>query len=163
MSFVVHDYHRCVGPCRYVVEQANRFQEQHEVHVFAHTWALTGSEKIQFHKVSALTNWEILKVLTFILPRTFLVPNGKFDIVHSKGLCGLRHDITTSHCIQAAWLKGLVLPGISWVEAQAAAMEVDSGFEVLDIPESTRSSIDVHDFAVQPLGHGIGYGVVALA
>lgn len=56
----------------------------------------------------------------------------------------------------------LVLPGISWVEAQTAAMEVDSGFEVLDIPESTRSSLDGHDFAVQPLGHPIGYGVLAV-
>jgi hypothetical protein len=57
----------------------------------------------------------------------------------------------------------MVLPGISWVEAQTAAMEVDSGFEVLNIPESARSSLEGHDFAVQPLGHPIGYGVLAVA
>jgi hypothetical protein len=42
-------------------------------------------------------------------------------------------------------------------------MEVDSGFEVLDIPESTCSSLDGHDFAVQPLGQAISYGVLAVA
>jgi hypothetical protein len=36
----------------------------------------------------------------------------------------------------------LVLPGISWVEAQTAAMEVDVGFEILDIPESSGSPFD---------------------
>ena len=57
----------------------------------------------------------------------------------------------------------LVLPGISWVEAQTAAMEVDSGFEVLDIPESTRSSLDGHDFAVHAFGNGVGDSVSAIA
>jgi hypothetical protein len=42
-------------------------------------------------------------------------------------------------------------------------MEVDSGFEILDIPECPRSSVDGYDFAVQPLGHPIGYGVLAVA
>jgi hypothetical protein len=31
----------------------------------------------------------------------------------------------------------LVLPGISWVEAQTATIEIDGGFEILDIPESS--------------------------
>ena len=55
-----------------------------------------------------------------------------------------------------------VLPGILWVEAQAAAIEVDGGFEILDIPEIFRSSLDGHDLAVQALGHPVGDRVLAV-
>ncbi len=41
-------------------------------------------------------------------------------------------------------------------------MEVDGGFEILDIPEASGSSLDGHDFAVQALGHTIGDGVLAV-
>jgi len=59
-------------------------------------------------------------------------------------------------------IKKVVLPGISWVEAQTAAMEIDGGFEIFDIPESTGSSLDGHDLAVQPFGNPVGYGVFAV-
>ena len=112
IAFLVHDYHRKGGHSRYVVELATRFQHEHEVHVFANTWDSLGSENVYFHKVPALTNREILKVLTFIIPGTQMIAKGTYDIVHAQGLCGLRHDITTSHCVQASWLKGLESRGI---------------------------------------------------
>jgi hypothetical protein len=56
----------------------------------------------------------------------------------------------------------MVLPGISWVEAQTAAMEVNGGFEILDIPEASRSSLDGHDLTVQSLGHPVGDRVLAV-
>ena len=34
IAFVVHDYHRAGGHSRYVVELAERFGREHEVHVF---------------------------------------------------------------------------------------------------------------------------------
>jgi len=43
----------------------------------------------------------------------------------------------------------LVLPGISWIDAQTDTMEVDGGFEVLDIPEDSGAPFDRHDLAVQ--------------
>ena len=41
-------------------------------------------------------------------------------------------------------------------------MEIDGGFEIFDIPESTGSSLDGHDLAVQPFGNPVGYGVFAV-
>ena len=41
-------------------------------------------------------------------------------------------------------------------------MEVNGGFEILDIPEAFRSSLDGHDLAVQALGRTIGDGVLAV-
>ena len=41
-------------------------------------------------------------------------------------------------------------------------MEIDGGFEVLDIPEAAGSSLDGHDFAVQALSHSVGDGVPAV-
>ena len=40
--------------------------------------------------------------MTFILPATALV-RGRFDIVHSQGLCGLRQNVVTVHMCQPAW------------------------------------------------------------
>jgi hypothetical protein len=50
----------------------------------------------------------------------------------------------------------LTLPGISWIEAQTAAMEVGGIFEILDIPEVARPSPGGHDFAVQAHDNPVG-------
>jgi hypothetical protein len=41
-------------------------------------------------------------------------------------------------------------------------MEVNGGFEILDIPEAFRSSLDGHDLTVQALGHPVGDRVLAV-
>jgi len=105
IAFIVHDFHCHGGHSRYVVELATRFMDKHEVHVYTNTWE-GDFPKIYFHKIPAITWREITKVFSFILPATFLVPSN-FDIIHSQGLCGFRHDITTTHIIQKTWLREL--------------------------------------------------------
>jgi UDP-glucose:(heptosyl)LPS alpha-1,3-glucosyltransferase len=106
IAYFVHDYHRHGGHSRYVAELASRFKKNHEVHVFANKWDEPDPIGIKFHKVPALSNRELLKVLTFVLPATWLASRN-FDIIHSQGLCGLRHDVTTAHFIQSVWLREL--------------------------------------------------------
>jgi UDP-glucose:(heptosyl)LPS alpha-1,3-glucosyltransferase len=106
IAFFVHDYHRHGGHSRYVAELASRLKLNHEVHVFANTWEEPNPEGIIFHKVPAISNRELLKVLSFIVPATWMAPKG-FDIIHAQGLCGLRHDLTTAHFIQPLWLREL--------------------------------------------------------
>ena len=106
IAFIVHDYHRHGGHARYVAELASRFKKEHEVHVYANRWEETDPVGLTFHKVPAWTWREITKVLSFILPATWNAPKN-FDIVHSQGLCGLRHDLTTTHFIQPAWFREL--------------------------------------------------------
>lgn len=106
IAFFVHDYHRHGGHSRYVAELACRYKKVHEVHVFANKWEGPDLQGITFHKVPALTWRELTKVLSFIFPATLMAPKG-FDIIHSQGLCGLRHDLTTAHFIQPVWLREL--------------------------------------------------------
>jgi len=89
-----------------VVELATRYKNNHEVHVFANQWDNIDSDGINFHKVPAWTGRELTKVLSFILPATWMAPKG-FDIIHSQGLCGLRHNVATAHFVQPVWLREL--------------------------------------------------------
>lgn len=89
-----------------MAELASRFSREHEVHVFANKWEKSNGDNIVFHWVPAITWRELTKVLSFIVPATFMAPKG-FDIIHSQGLCGVRHDLTTTHFIQTAWINEL--------------------------------------------------------
>jgi UDP-glucose:(heptosyl)LPS alpha-1,3-glucosyltransferase len=110
IAYFVHDYNRHAGHSRYVAELASRFKLDHEVHVFANTWEEKDPGGITFHKVPAIASRELLKVLSFVIPATLMAPKG-FDIIHSQGLCGLRHDLTTAHFIQPVWLRELKIRG----------------------------------------------------
>lgn len=105
IAFVVHDYNYSWGHSRYVAELAERFSAEHEVHVFANTIAANRSAaKIHFHRVPACRQNAFLTILTFILPAT-LQSAGRYDIIHSQGLCSLRFDVTTAHQCNAQWYK----------------------------------------------------------
>ena len=107
---VVHDYNRHAGHSRYVAELATRFKRDHEVHIFANTFEEADPAGLTFHKIPALRRPQLAKVLSFILPGTFLV-RGKFDVIHAQGLCGLRHDVATMHFCTPAWYDSLAEAG----------------------------------------------------
>ena len=50
----------------------------------------------------------------------------------------------------------LVHPGLSWVEIESAAVEVDGCLEVFDVSIASDASFYGHDLAVDSFGHGIG-------
>jgi UDP-glucose:(heptosyl)LPS alpha-1,3-glucosyltransferase len=98
IALVVHDYHRAGGHARYVVELAERFSREHEVHVFANRFDATPG--ISFHHVPAWRKTALTTILTF-LPGTANIRG--FDIVHAQGLCSLRADVITTHICNRAW------------------------------------------------------------
>jgi UDP-glucose:(heptosyl)LPS alpha-1,3-glucosyltransferase len=100
IALVVHDYNRHIGHSRYVVEMATRFKRDHAVHVFANTFEAT--DGITPHRVPAWRKNALASILSFV-PGATLMARGNFDIIHSQGLCGLRHDIATAHFCQPAW------------------------------------------------------------
>ena len=106
IAFIVHDYHRYGGHARYVAELASRFKKDHEVHVFASVWEEPDPDGITFHYVPSIRWSSLIGALTFILPATVIVGTS-FDIVHSQGLTGFRHDISTAHFIQKKWISSL--------------------------------------------------------
>ena len=106
IAFVVHDYNRSFGHSRYVVELASRFRRDHEVHIYTNTVGESDRDGLTFHHVPAWRLSDLVGCLTFIAPATFMVGTD-FDIVHSQGLCGLRHNVATAHFCQPAWYAAL--------------------------------------------------------
>jgi len=104
IAFVVHDYNRTLGHSRYVVELAERYAKEHDVHVFANRFENL-PENITGHRVPALRASMLLTIFSFIAPATLMVGGG-FDIVHAQGLTMRGADIITAHICNARWLEG---------------------------------------------------------
>lgn len=157
IAFIVHDYHRHGGHARYVAELASRFKKDHEVHVFANRWEEPNPENITFHKVPAITWKEITKVLSFILPATWMAPKG-FDIIHAQGLCGLRHDLATAHFIQTTWLSALAKRGLKGGWISAVWRYIVAPLEQYAMgPKCSKTVIAISDRIVADLG--LEYGI----
>jgi UDP-glucose:(heptosyl)LPS alpha-1,3-glucosyltransferase len=116
IALVVHDYHRRGGHSRYVVELAERFSREHEVHVFANTFESDGKDDIKFHRVPAIRTTALTTILTFPLGAASLLEH-QFDIIHAQGVSAPRQEIVTAHICNQAWLDvqqskngGLSLP-----------------------------------------------------
>jgi len=106
IALLVHDYDRRVGHGRYVVELAERFSREHEVHVFAHRFADAPNARIRAHHVPALRATAMTTILTFPLGSWWRLREA-FDIVHGQGLCAFALDVATAHICQWAWLAAL--------------------------------------------------------
>jgi UDP-glucose:(heptosyl)LPS alpha-1,3-glucosyltransferase len=115
IAYVVHDYNRHGGHSRYVAELATRFKRDHEVHVYANTFDEPEPDDLTFHRVPAWRPNALASILSFVLPATLGVRGG-YDIVHSQGLCGLRHNVATAHFCQPAWHGALAQEnrGLTW-------------------------------------------------
>lgn len=104
IAFVVHDYNRSGGHSRYVAELAERFDRDHEVHVFANRIERNGESGVHFHKVPALRLSALTCVLTFPL-FTRRLPLDEFDVVHAQGWCSTRQNVLTAHICNEAWYE----------------------------------------------------------
>jgi UDP-glucose:(heptosyl)LPS alpha-1,3-glucosyltransferase len=103
IAFVVHDYHRAGGHSRYVVELAERFGRNHEVHVFANSFSIEKDTTVRQHHLPAWRLTALTTILTF-LPATRSIGRG-FDIVHTQGLGSLQANVITSHICTRAWFN----------------------------------------------------------
>lgn len=113
IAFVVHDYHRCGGHSRYVAELAERFSQEHEVHVFANTfWTAPGSRVI-FHRVPAWRHNALSLIFSFAFSASRQIDDS-FDIVHDQGLCCFRKNVVTAHICNRAWAEAR--PCAPWAE-----------------------------------------------
>ena len=102
IAYVVHDYNRHMGHSRYVAELASRLKKEHEIHVFSNTFEEPDPAGITYHHIPALRTTALTTILSFVLPATILA-RGRFDVIHSQGLCGLRHNVATTHFCQPRW------------------------------------------------------------
>ena len=151
IAFVVHDYNRVLGHSRYVVELAERFAADHDVHVFANRFERLPAT-IVGHRVPAVRRSALLSIFSFYVPASLMV-RGKFDIVHAQGFAVHAPDIVTAHISNARWLEGRrLLEGaqLSWKERVFGALVIPAERRALKDPGATviaLSSALRHDLA----------------
>jgi UDP-glucose:(heptosyl)LPS alpha-1,3-glucosyltransferase len=142
IAFVVHDYNRTHGHSRYVVELAERFAAEHEVHVFAASFEnLPGG--IVGHRVPAVRASALLSIFSFFVPATLMVGR-EFDIVHAQGMSMLGAGVITAHISNERWLEGRRLleeEGLSWKERLFGALVIPAERHVLRDPNATVIAI----------------------
>jgi len=158
IAFVVHDYNRHVGHSRYVAELATRFKRDHEVHVFANTFEEPDPAGLTYHHVPAWRARALASILSFVLPATALV-RGRFDIVHSQGLCGLRHNVATAHFCQPGWYDALVRANGALTWRQSLSRALITPLERLALAKrSTRRVIAISELIRRDLARYFGRG-----
>jgi len=158
IAFVVHDYNRHVGHSRYVAELATRFKRDHEVHVFANTFEEPDPAGLTYHHVPEWRARALASILSFVLPATALV-RGRFDIVHSQGLCGLRHNVATAHFCQPGWYDALVRANGALTWRQSLSRALITPLERLALAKrSTRRVIAISELIRRDLARYFGRG-----
>jgi UDP-glucose:(heptosyl)LPS alpha-1,3-glucosyltransferase len=107
IALVVHEYNRRFGHSRYVVELAERFAREHEVHVFANRADESGADGITIHHVPAIRTNSLTTILSFLVAAARLVDRRRFDVVHAQGLVVPTADVITAHICLASWFAAL--------------------------------------------------------
>lgn len=106
IALLVHEYTRALGHSRYVVELAERLRLEHEVHVFAHRFALPASRGITLHHVPALPGSALAWILSFYASASrCLAREGRFDVVHGQGIMAAGVNVITAHICNRAWFR----------------------------------------------------------
>ena len=103
IALVVHDVGKKRGHDRYVAELATALADRHEIHLFACTCEEIDRSRVTFHRVRAFRWPDLLKMLSFLVHATWQLRKHQFDIVHTQGLCSLKHHVTTAHFCQGRW------------------------------------------------------------
>ena len=104
IAFVVHDYNRVLGHSRYVVELAERFAADHDVHVFANRFERLPAT-IVGHRVPAVRRSALLSIFSFYVPASLMV-RGSSTSFMPRVSPSMLPDIVTAHISNARWLEG---------------------------------------------------------
>src|SRR4249919_3206 len=122
IAFVLHDYNRVLGHGRYVTELAERFAREHDVHVYANSFAGV-APGITAHRVPAVRASALTTILSFYATAAIAVGRD-FDVVHAQGAVLPSADVITAHISNARWAEGrrrLEGGRLSWKERLFAA------------------------------------------
>ena len=168
IALVVHDCCRSVGHGRYVVELAERFSLEHEVHVFANSFDPQLSSRVHRHHVRSLRATALTTIFSFPVAAALQIRRG-FDIVHAQGFCCPWFNVVTAHICNESWFqaqqalgggagwkgrifRSLVTPLEKWVYRRT------SPCQIIAISEKTRSELSSLYECRSPI-HVIHHGV----
>lgn len=102
-------YNKKGGISRYVAELAERFANEHEVHMFSSRWDDVGNEKIIFHKTPLPPGPILFEAGAYFLEMSAIskLMRRRFDIIHTEGLESIWLDVVTAHSIHRAALESM--------------------------------------------------------
>ncbi len=102
-------YDKKGGISRYVAELAERFANEHEVHVFSSKWEDVGNDHIIFHKTPLPPGPLLVEAGAYFLQMSALskLMRRKFDIIHTEGLESVWLDVVTAHSIHRGALDSM--------------------------------------------------------
>ncbi|VVB87097.1 D-inositol-3-phosphate glycosyltransferase [uncultured archaeon] len=102
-------YSKKGGVSRYVAELAERFAEEHEVHIFSSKWEDVGNDKIIFHKTPLPPGPILVEAGTYFLEMSALsrLMRSRFDIIHTEGLESAWLDVVTAHSIHRGAMEAM--------------------------------------------------------
>lgn len=109
IAMSARSYDKKGGISRYVAELAERFADEHEVHVFSSKWADVGNDKIIFHKTSLPPGPLLVDAGTYFLEMSAIskLMRRRFDIIHTEGLESIWLDVVTAHSIHRGALEAM--------------------------------------------------------
>jgi len=107
---VVQDLNKTAGVSRYVFELAQRFKEEHEVHILASFFDCK-IDGVRFHEKKIIRHPFWLRVLSNCIQNERYIRKLKkkhgFDIIHTQTGSSLTGDIATAHSCHRAAIKEL--------------------------------------------------------
>ncbi|HEY9245419.1 MAG TPA: glycosyltransferase family 4 protein [Candidatus Methanoperedens sp.] len=102
-------YDRKGGISRYVAELAERFADEHEVHIFTSKWEDVNSDSIIFHTTPLPPGPLLVEAGAYFVEMSLISKfmRGKFDIIHTEGLESAWLDVVTAHSIHRGGLESM--------------------------------------------------------
>lgn len=102
-------YNKKGGISRYVAELAERFADEHEIHIFTSKWEDVENDKIIFHKTPLPRGPILIDAGTYFLEMSAIskLMRRRFDIIHTEGLESVWLDVVTAHSIHRGALEAM--------------------------------------------------------
>lgn len=102
-------YNKKGGISRYVAELAERFANEHEVHVFSSKWEDVENDKLIFHKTPLPPGPLIFEACAYFIEMSTIskLMQNKFDVIHTEGLESAWMDVVTAHSIHRGALESM--------------------------------------------------------
>ncbi len=109
IAMSARSYDKKGGISRYVAELAERFADEHEVHIFSYKWEDVENDKIIFHKTPLPPGPLLVDAGTYFLEMSAIskLMRRRFDIIHTEGLESIWLDVVTAHSIHRGALEAM--------------------------------------------------------
>ncbi|MDD5491396.1 MAG: glycosyltransferase family 4 protein [bacterium] len=106
IAFITRSYSKKGGVSRCVVELAEKFSQDHKVHIYTSQWDIPlARSNITFHQVKIIIWPFFLKVLSFVIFCARKLKNNSYELVVGPLGDVFKADILVAHSCHRAWVE----------------------------------------------------------